>query len=522
MPKIKRILDSVHGTIFLEDWLFKFIDTPTFQRLRRVEQTSTRSIFPSARHDRFVHSLGVYHIGNEIVNQIRTEVGSIKELGDYIKKGDIDTIYNSYEVACLLHDVGHSPFSHTFEEYFGERKDLCNQLAEIFNGIFSIDVWEEIRKAEENGNENNLPKWHECTSAILCCMPPLVDIIKKKGLDLELIVRMITGIKYSEETGTTGIDSFKNCFIELLHGEIDADRIDYACRDTWAAGYSTTTVDARSLVSCIHIRKNPDNEKAYCVCFDKRAISDIENVFGVKNFQSLHVFNHHTIVYEQYLLDKAVKTMSVRRGENSLMRIITNVLGEICHCKKEDVKSSMHRIFNVDSLRDCKEGEFKYLCDDDLIVELKKDNNVYYQEWSSRNYKKIALWKSYEDFMYLLRDIPKPLKVVSSKEVTEELGEAIRKEIKEFKYPESENEYERYYIKNMEMKAQVNLSQLYLLIGDDVVRYDKLFQFEKQKISSSFPYIFVEVPVEYINNKDYFRKIMINKLGDKIKSLYTK
>ena len=55
--KMKRVLDSVHGYIYIEeDYIRHVVDTEYFQRLRRIEQTSTRSIFPSARHDRFIHS----------------------------------------------------------------------------------------------------------------------------------------------------------------------------------------------------------------------------------------------------------------------------------------------------------------------------------------------------------------------------------------------------------------------------------------------------------------------------------
>lgn len=495
MKKVKRILDSVHGTIFVEDWFFRFIDTPAFQRLRRVEQTSTRSIFPSARHDRFVHSLGVFHIGSEIVNQLRTEVGGLKGLKNDKNNEDIEKLFWSYKVACLLHDVGHSPFSHTFEWYFGDPEGLCKKLGEVLNVQRFCDDVEGLILYDEK----NLPKPHECTSAILCCMSPLVDIIKKKNLDLELIVRMITGIKYSD---ATGLDSLKNCFIELLHGEIDADRIDYACRDTWAAGYSTTKVDAKSLVSCIHIRENLDEKDTYCVCFDKRAISDIENVFGVKNFQSLHVFNHHTVVYEQYLLDKAVRIMAKNHY----------------NCCED---SAMRTIFNIDNLGEHKDSEFKYLCDDDIIVELKKYNNIYYKEWSSRDYKKIALWKSYEDFMYILRDVPKPLKEIDKDAFKAKIEDELKNSIKEFNYPESEQEYERYYIKYMEMKAQVDFSRLYILIGNNVIKYDNLFSNDKDVTTLAFPYVFVEVPENYKDDREEFRRKMLDKLIDTIKSFYT-
>lgn len=71
---MKNVRDSVHGNNIVEDRFVKTIlDTPTFQRLRRVEQTAIRSIFPSACHDRFIHSLGVYYIGNQFMKHLWKE-----------------------------------------------------------------------------------------------------------------------------------------------------------------------------------------------------------------------------------------------------------------------------------------------------------------------------------------------------------------------------------------------------------------------------------------------------------------
>ena len=72
---MKRILDSVHGYINVDkDYCEHIIDTEHFQLLRRIEQTSTRAIFPSARHDRFIHSLGLFHLGCQIINCINEQL----------------------------------------------------------------------------------------------------------------------------------------------------------------------------------------------------------------------------------------------------------------------------------------------------------------------------------------------------------------------------------------------------------------------------------------------------------------
>lgn len=61
--KNKIFRDNVHGYIYVPmDICTKIIDTKIFQRLRNIEQTGMRILFPSARHDRFSHSLGTYHL----------------------------------------------------------------------------------------------------------------------------------------------------------------------------------------------------------------------------------------------------------------------------------------------------------------------------------------------------------------------------------------------------------------------------------------------------------------------------
>ena len=131
--KIKHFLDSVHGTINIpSEYCDKIIDTCYFQRLRRIEQNSCRSVFPSARHDRFIHSLGVFHLGMLIVDSIKNKCNNLPK--------NAEKIFNTYKMACLLHDVGHTPFSHTFEEFFDRDCIETALKAELNNSDFSNDI----------------------------------------------------------------------------------------------------------------------------------------------------------------------------------------------------------------------------------------------------------------------------------------------------------------------------------------------------------------------------------------------
>ncbi len=106
------------------------IDTAVFQRLRDVIQTSYSPLYSSAVHNRFVHSIGVYYLGRLAAKSMQRSINNkslliFKDKGKYIKV---------FELACLLHDVGHAPFSHTGEQFYldkGERPQLQNIIVEL-------------------------------------------------------------------------------------------------------------------------------------------------------------------------------------------------------------------------------------------------------------------------------------------------------------------------------------------------------------------------------------------------------
>ena len=74
----KLFKDPVHGYIPIPIHICEnLVDTPIFQRLRNIEQTSIRPLFPGAHHDRFIHSLGVYHLGRQVMKKITISDGSM-------------------------------------------------------------------------------------------------------------------------------------------------------------------------------------------------------------------------------------------------------------------------------------------------------------------------------------------------------------------------------------------------------------------------------------------------------------
>ena len=141
------IKDPVHGYIeFPKSFVQNFIDTDLFQRLQEVSQTGMKVLYPNATHNRFCHSLGVYHLGKKSFSYFRNNVKAqfpqiysrVVEISpNGIINSSADVIWEKWEllfvVSCLLHDCGHSPFSHSLEEVYDYSQ------ADVFSGITAGD-----------------------------------------------------------------------------------------------------------------------------------------------------------------------------------------------------------------------------------------------------------------------------------------------------------------------------------------------------------------------------------------------
>ncbi|XP_019636902.1 PREDICTED: deoxynucleoside triphosphate triphosphohydrolase SAMHD1-like [Branchiostoma belcheri] len=110
-PGAKVFLDPIHGHIEVDPLSVKIIDTPQFQRLRNIKQLGGGYwVYPGACHNRFEHSLGVYHLAGCLITEIQSKQG------DHLPITDEDVL--CVKIAGLCHDLGHGPFSHLFDRQF--------------------------------------------------------------------------------------------------------------------------------------------------------------------------------------------------------------------------------------------------------------------------------------------------------------------------------------------------------------------------------------------------------------------
>lgn len=360
----KIFVDTVHGEINIPTNYCKYIiDTPIFQRLRRIEQTSMRGIYPSAHHDRFIHSLGTYHIGVRMFEQIQSSLSARREnrieqdydLYNFIATIDLqcalngetawDVLKRTFTLACLLHDSGHAPFSHCCEIYYEYRPRIYDGDSTIIHDIIElgnnyIDKSNRWPKAVKNIEKERFAKeirqcgakQHELVSAWLVLHPKafgttLFEILHADPL---LMARMITGCKFTQNKEDWSklkpkqkieikIKEIFNCFISLLNGgEIDADRLDYALRDNWASGLNPTNINANRLITSLTIAPT-DDKNGYDVCFNKQALPDVQCLLENKNYTYFWVFNHHKTEYQQRLLRKAIEKLAIVLGGDKMI-----------------------------------------------------------------------------------------------------------------------------------------------------------------------------------------------------------
>jgi len=330
-----------------------------------------RVLYPSAHHDRFAHSLGVYHLGRIAFGQL--EASAKTKVNAYCDEAlDWDLYRDTFLVACLLHDCGHAPFSHLFEGLYED----CHPDAILSRRIAKPAEGQVIPGA-----------MHEKISAIL-----LLDYFKagikkiNRDINLSLAARMITG--YRHYPHATPKDQFENCLIQLLNGRsIDVDKLDYIVRDTWASGVNNASIDIHRLLAALTIGTLKNGvQKEIVLSFDKSALSIIENVISARNYLFRWIYGHHKVCYDQWLLEVAVRSFFPPRQ------------------RQEALKAA----FSLDAFKNpVKVGDYQlYLpTDGDLLFLLKNSmTNPFVMEWVSRKHMRRPVWKTLAEYACLFEN----------------------------------------------------------------------------------------------------------------------
>lgn len=375
MKEFKRIKDPIYGYIQIPvKYMTDIVDTAAFQRLRRILQTSYSPLYSSAVHNRFVHSMGVYYLGELAVKQLINEINKKASLSfDLSAAGEI------FKLACLLHDVGHAPFSHTGEKfYLGDGHDfseLHNKLAKV---IGSPDF-----EADIPGDKSQAAAPHEIVSAIVGLSE--YESFFTDTEDKEFFARCITGYQYSNIRSE--VNNLKNCFISMLNSKvIDVDKLDYLIRDAYITGFDTVNIDYERLLTAITVAKDGGR---YKIAYEKNAVSVIENVIYAHDAERKWIQTHPVVLYETYILQHAMSHLKVKidgNGKNLFSLEALSIAGQqfdngIC---------------------------ISLLCDDDVIFLMKNMfNTELSQEYFERRQRRHPVWKSEAEYKVFLLNLAK-------------------------------------------------------------------------------------------------------------------
>jgi uncharacterized protein len=248
LNKKKIINDPVYGFIHIQsELIFDIISHPYFQRLRHIRQLGLSDyVYPGAMHTRFQHALGAMHLMGRVLENLRFK-------GVEISAEE----FEASQLAILLHDLGHGPFSHALED-------------SLLQGVK-----------------------HESISYLL--MSELNDHFNGA---LELALKIFR-------------NSYKRKFFhQLVSSQLDIDRLDYLRRDSFFSGVMEGTIGIDRIISQLAVHKDQ-------LVVEEKGIYSIENFLNARRLMYWQVYLHKTSVAAERMMVNLIRRAQVlaRGGE---------------------------------------------------------------------------------------------------------------------------------------------------------------------------------------------------------------
>jgi len=238
LNKKKIINDPLYGLITIpSELIFDLIEEPFFQRLRRIKQLGlTEFVYPGANHTRFHHAIGAMHL-------MGLALDSLRQKGVEISNEE----YEAAQVAVLLHDIGHGPFSHSLEH---------NLLHEVEHEEVSVGI---------------------------------IELLNKRYLGALSLAINIFKNEYS-----------RHFFHQLVSSQLDVDRLDYLSRDSFFTGVSEGTVGVDRIIKLIQVHDDQ-------LVVEEKGIYSLENFLSARRLMYWQVYFHKTTVGIEKLLVQMIR-----------------------------------------------------------------------------------------------------------------------------------------------------------------------------------------------------------------------
>ena len=239
-----EITDPIHRYIRFSETEREIVDTVIFQRLRGIRQLAgAHLVYPSAQHSRFEHSIGTMHIAGYAGETLFSK--------GYF--GDEDKV-QQLRLAALLHDVGHGPFSHLFEEVLMEKHNVNHE-----------DMGKQIISRSE-----------------------ISDILGKHGYNSSDICKL--------SFGQSNIQFFN----EIISGALSADMMDYLPRDSLFTGVENGKIDYHRLISSFEVTTDGH------LAINKSALYSLESMLISRYEMYKAVYFHKTVRSAEVMLLRSI------------------------------------------------------------------------------------------------------------------------------------------------------------------------------------------------------------------------
>jgi len=274
-----EIRDPIHGGIRLEPAEVAVVESPYFQRLRRVKQLGfAEQVFPGATHHRFLHSVGAMHLAGRAFDVA---------LGDaaWLPDADRARLRRILRLAALCHDVGHAPLSHASEVLF----PTIGALA-----VPGIPVPDPSRQAR-----------HEHYTLKLLLDSALGDTIRAAYAPLDITPEHAAALLYTALPGTEdafviGDHDLHGIMAALTSSEVDVDRMDYLLRDSYFTGVKYGTFDHSWLLG--HLTHHVGPQGRVHLAIEDRALYTFDDFLLSRYHMFLMVYFHYKVVcYDEML-----------------------------------------------------------------------------------------------------------------------------------------------------------------------------------------------------------------------------
>ncbi len=242
--KRKIINDPVFGFLTIPNELvYDVLQHPYVQRLNRIRQLGlSYLVYPGALHSRFSHSIGAMHLMQEAIGSLRAKGVEIT-----------DEEATAAQIAILLHDIGHGPFSHVLEHTLVDgvtHEDISLLMMERIN--------EDLAVSHQN------------------------SAISSKPLDMAIAI-------FKNEYP-------KHFLHQLISSQLDVDRMDYLCRDSFFTGVQEGRVASERLLKMLDVR----NDR---LVVQVKGIYSVEKFLVARRLMYWQVYLHKTsVAAEQHLI----------------------------------------------------------------------------------------------------------------------------------------------------------------------------------------------------------------------------